>query len=82
MFASNPLVRILQTNQLTRPNYKDWLWNLKIVLSFEKLNYVIDQDSTPIPARSTPAQRATHEKWADNDNKARCYVLTSMSNEL
>nr|XP_029122178.1 guanosine nucleotide diphosphate dissociation inhibitor 2 [Elaeis guineensis] len=40
------------------------------------------KDLPVLPAHPTPDQRATHEKWLDDDNKARCYVLVSMSNEL
>ena len=45
MLASNPLARILKINHLTGTNYKDWLRNLKIVLTFEKLGHVLDQES-------------------------------------
>ena len=55
---------------------------MKIILSSEKLAYVFDQDLPPLPACPTADQRASHEKWLDNDNKVRCYVLASMSNEL
>ncbi len=35
-----------------------------------------------LPARATNEQRETHAKWLDDDNKVRCYILASMSNEL
>ena len=35
MSASNLLARILETNRLIGSNFKDWLQNLKIILSFE-----------------------------------------------
>ncbi|XP_073105629.1 uncharacterized protein [Elaeis guineensis] len=79
MAASNLLAWIIETNHLTGPNFKDWLRNLKIILSSKKIAYVLDQDLTPLPAHLTPDQRASHEKWLDDDNKVRCYV---MSNEL
>ena len=41
--ASSFLLRsILDTNKLTGTNYVDWLRNLKIVLSQEKLSYILD----------------------------------------
>ncbi|XP_020081118.1 uncharacterized protein LOC109704754 [Ananas comosus] len=35
-----------------------------------------------LPNRPTADQRATQEKWTDDDNKVRCYILASISNEL
>ena len=43
MSSSNPLAHILETNKLTEINYKDWLRNFRIVLSSEKLTYVLNQ---------------------------------------
>ena len=82
MSASNPPARIFETNKLTGSNFKDWLQNLKIILNSEKLTYVLDQDLSPLPIHLTVDQRASHEKWLDDDNKVRCYVLASTSNEL
>ena len=44
MLASNPLAHILEINHLTGTNYKDWLKNLRIVLTLEKLSHVLDQN--------------------------------------
>ena len=82
MSASNPLARILDTHRLTGPNYKDWLRNYKIVLGFEKLTHVLDQEPPTLPARPSIEQRASLKKWIDKDNKARYYMLGSMSDEL
>ena len=82
MSASNPLARILDTHRLTGPNYKDWLRNYKIVLGSEKLTHVLDQDPPTLPARPSTEQRASLDKWTDEDNKARYYMLDSMSDEL
>ena len=42
MASSLSLCSILDANKLTEPNYVDWLRNLKIVLSQEKLSYILD----------------------------------------
>ena len=55
---------------------------MKIVLSSEKLTYVLDQDLPPLLARPTADQKASHKKWLDDDNKIRCYMLASMFNKL
>ena len=82
MSGTNPLARILETNRLTGLNFKDWLRNIKIVLSFEKLSHVLDQDIPVLPDHPNARQTAAHEKWVDDNNKVRCYMLASMSNEL
>ncbi|PIM98492.1 hypothetical protein CDL12_29029 [Handroanthus impetiginosus] len=42
--AKNPLSVILKANKLTGPNYGDWLRNLKIVLDFEKMTFILTQN--------------------------------------
>ena len=58
MSSFNLLVRILDTDRLIGINYKDWLRNLRIVLSFEKLTYVLDQDMPVLSAHPSPDQQA------------------------
>ena len=82
MSASNPLARILDTHRLTGPNYKDWLRNYKIVFGSKKLTHVLDQDPLTLSPHPSIEQRASQEKWIDEDNKARYYMLGSMSDEL
>ena len=82
MSASNPVARILETNRLTDNDYKDWLRNLKILLTSEKLSHVLDQDLVVLPNHPTAEQRAAFEKWMDEDSRVKCYVLASMSSKL
>ena len=35
-----------------------------------------------LPNHPTTEQRAAYEKWTDEENQVKCYVLASMSNEL
>ena len=82
MSASNPLTHIFETNCLIDNNFKDWIKNLRIVLTSEKLSHVLDQDRIVLPNYPTVEQRATFEKWMNEDSRIKCYVLASMSNEL
>ena len=56
MSNSNPLAHIHDTNRLTKTNYKDWLRSLRIILSFEKLTHILDQDMPLLPARPSTDQ--------------------------
>ena len=77
MSMSNPLARIQDTHRLTESNYKDWLWNFKIILGSEKLTHVLGQDPPTLPAYPSTDQRASLGKWTDDDNKVRYYMLGS-----
>ncbi|XP_075473855.1 uncharacterized protein LOC142504897 [Primulina tabacum] len=83
MTSRNPLSIILDQNKLTGPNYNDWFRNLKIVLSSEKILYVLDK-KPPKEAASdiSETELAKLEKWWDHDLQAKSYMLASMSNEL
>ena len=65
MSASNPLARIFESNRLTRINYKDWLRNLRIVLTFKKLGHVLDQELLVLSNHPTTEQKIAYEKWTD-----------------
>ncbi|KZT75308.1 hypothetical protein F511_47667 [Dorcoceras hygrometricum] len=79
----NSLAAILNCNKFTGLNYQDWLRNLKIVLASEKLLYTLEK--TPpkeAPADASPEELAKLDKWWDDELKARCYVIASMSKEM
>ncbi|KAG6468577.1 hypothetical protein ZIOFF_073265 [Zingiber officinale] len=83
MASRNPLSVILDQNKLTGPNYSDWIRNLKIILTYEKIAYTLDK--TPpkeAPVNTTPDELEKLEKWLDHNLQVRCYMLASMSNEL
>ncbi|XP_020112156.1 uncharacterized protein LOC109726774 [Ananas comosus] len=80
MAGSNLLAKILDTNCLIRPNFIDWLRNLRIVLNSEKLAYVLNIEALAVPENITAQQRVARNKWTDDDMKVKCYML--LNNEL
>ncbi|KAL6494286.1 hypothetical protein OROGR_031086 [Orobanche gracilis] len=82
--AKNPLGILLEKNQLTCPNFVDWLRNLMIVLSMESLGYVLEADIPPTPVRTRANQEDidVHEKWVKDDVLVHGYMMGSMNNEL
>lgn len=83
MASTNSISSMLYTNRLTGINYRDWLRNLKIVLKYEKIAYVLDDPIPPIPEDGSPEEViSAYIKWVDDDEKARCIILASMNNEL
>ena len=82
MSVTNSLAHIFKTNRLTGTNYKDWLNNLRSILTSEKLSHILDQDLVVLSNHPTTDQRAAFKKWMDEDSQVKCYVLASMSNKL
>jgi hypothetical protein len=81
--TSNALSLILTKSQLVGENFINWKRNLIIVLTAEKLKYVLTEPCSPKPTRqSTPEQKESYEKWVSSDEMARCYILGSISNVL
>ncbi|KZT75351.1 hypothetical protein F511_47622 [Dorcoceras hygrometricum] len=79
----NPLDAILDSNKFTGLNYQDWLRNLNLVLASEKLLYTIEKcPPKEAPADISPEELVTLKQWWDDEVKARCYVMASMSNEM
>ena len=82
--ASNLSLRgILDANKLTGPNYVDWLRNLRIVLTQEKLSYILDSlDPIMIGEDASEEDIANYKMWKNDSTTVGCIMLASMSNEL
>ncbi|EOX98948.1 Polyprotein-like protein [Theobroma cacao] len=79
----NPLSKILDDNRLSGPYYIDWQRNLTIVLTIEKIAYVLTTDPPELPkTNATDEQKNAFSKWHDADELAKCYILASMTNVL
>ncbi len=80
---SNILASILDHNRLTGPNLSDWLRNLKLILNLERIGYILDSKVPgPLPLEATQEEHDILDKWKEHDMRAKCYMLSSMSNEL
>ena len=83
MASSLSLRSILDTNKLTGPNYMDWLRNLKIILSSEKISYILDTPGlNPLGDDATEEDMATYKIWQNDSLTVKCIILASMTNEL
>lgn len=83
MASSLSLRGILDANKLTGPNYVDWLRNLKIVLTQEKIFYILETlDLGDLGDDATEEEVATHKMWKNDSVTVKCIILASMSNEL
>ena len=82
--SKSALSTLLEKNTLINgDNFVDWKRNLMLVLTFEKLKWVID---TPCPkepdAKSSNDTLKAYNDWKDANDMARCYIMASISNVL
>ncbi|XP_024031025.1 uncharacterized protein LOC112094433 [Morus notabilis] len=82
MYAS-ALSSILNKHTLTDENFTDWKRNLNIVLTFEKLNFILNTPCPPEPLVDAPNEIfLAYQCWKDSNDMARCYMMASMSTVL
>ena len=83
MTSNLSLRGILDANKLISPNYVDWLRNLRIVLTQEKLFYILDSsDPELIGEDASEEEKVMLNMWLNDSMTVRCIMLASMSNEL
>ena len=83
MASSLSLRRILDSNKLTDPNYVDWLKNLKIELTQEKLSYILDiLEPQEVGDDAIEEEVSIYRMWKNDSLTIKCIILASMSNEL
>ncbi|XP_077223453.1 uncharacterized protein LOC143857066 [Tasmannia lanceolata] len=83
MTSFNSLARILEDNKLTDPNYIDWKRNLMPVLTAAKLYWFLRLLNLKKPTNdASQAKRDRRQKWTDDNEIAKCYILGSISNVL
>ena len=74
---------ILDNNKLTSSKFLEWFRNLKIIIRYEKIAYVLNRPfpkSPPVEA-SNSDQNAYQKHKADSEI-ASCIMLASMTTEL
>ena len=73
---------ILDAHKLTGPNFADWLQNLRIVLTSEKLDYVLNSLLSKAPVEDALfEEHREYQTWMDEANVAQCIMLASMNSE-
>ncbi|XP_030964317.1 uncharacterized protein LOC115985517 [Quercus lobata] len=83
MASFSPLVAILNQNKLTRSNYVDWKRNLDIVLTIEEHKFVLYKPCPNFPSfDAPPEEKQQYDHWQKSNEKAKCYILESISNVL
>ena len=82
MLLSNTLCDILDANKLTSLNFTDWYQNLKIILTAEKIMYVLEEIVLEPSEGASKEDVLQYKKYYDDSTLVQCYMLSSMSFEL
>ncbi|KAM2914482.1 hypothetical protein COP2_045003 [Malus domestica] len=82
--VGSTLAKILDKHCLEGHNFPSWYRNFKILLTLEKIVYVLDKAPPHIPLgpEATEDERAKYDKHVEDDTQAKCYLLASMNEEL
>ncbi|KAM2279554.1 hypothetical protein ACFX1S_040381 [Malus domestica] len=82
--VGSTLSKILDKHCLEGHNFPSWYCNVKIILTLEKIVYVLNKAPPHIPLGpdATKDERATYDKHVADDTQAKCYMLASMNEEL
>ncbi|XP_068329688.1 uncharacterized protein [Pyrus communis] len=82
--VGSTLAKILDKHCLEGHNFPSWYRNAKILLTLEKIVYVLDKAPPHIPLgpSATEDERAKFDKHIEDDTQAKCYLLASMNEEL
>ncbi|KAK0608679.1 hypothetical protein LWI29_034236 [Acer saccharum] len=80
---STALLQIIANEKLTGDNYTKWKHNINAMLVTKDLKFVLTEECPPAPtAHAAQRVREAYEKWVSSDEKARTYLLASMTDVL
>ncbi|XP_073121767.1 uncharacterized protein [Henckelia pumila] len=83
MAMGNPIMSLLANNTLTGENFPKWKSNINIVPVSENNRFVLTDECPPIPpTNATRAVKEPYDRWIAFNNKAKAYMLASMSDSL
>ena len=77
---SYALLSILANDKLTGDNYTKWINNINAILVTKDLKFVLTEECPPQPVVNVAQTvREAYEKWISENEKARIYLLASMT---
>ncbi|KAA0046028.1 gag/pol protein [Cucumis melo var. makuwa] len=80
---SSLIIALLKKDQLTGKNYATWKSKLNMILVIADLCFVLMEECHPFPTKyASQSVRDAYDCWTKANDKARLYILASMSNIL
>ncbi|XP_022152352.1 uncharacterized protein LOC111020095 [Momordica charantia] len=80
---STSIIALLAAQRLNGENYKQWKSNLNTILVIDDLKFVLQEDCPQASApNATVAVRIAYDRWIKANDKAKVYILASISDVL
>ncbi|KAA0042194.1 Retrovirus-related Pol polyprotein from transposon TNT 1-94 [Cucumis melo var. makuwa] len=80
---SSSIIALLKKDQLIDENYATWKSKLDMILVIANLCFVLMEECPPFPTQNaSQSVRDVYDRWIKANDKARLYILASMSNIL
>ncbi|XP_038882362.1 uncharacterized protein LOC120073628 [Benincasa hispida] len=77
---NNSIIQLLASEKLNGDNYSAWKSNLSTILVVDDLRFVLIEECPQAPASNANRTiREAYDRWAKANEKARIYILASMS---
>ena len=80
---NSSIVQLLASEKLNGDNYAAWKSNLNTILVVDDLRFVLTEECPQNPAsNANRTSRDAYDRWIKANEKARVYILASMSDVL
>ena len=75
MSSNNHLCSIIDVNRLTGLNFTDWLRNVKTLLKYERIAYVLEEDG-PVECALDACEDEVwkYQQWQEDSTMIQCYM--------
>ncbi|TYK29682.1 gag/pol protein [Cucumis melo var. makuwa] len=80
---NSSIVQLLASEKLNGDNYVAWKSNLNTILVVDDLRFILTEECSQTPTlNANRASRKAYDRWIKANEKARVYILASMSDVL
>ncbi|KAA0056365.1 gag/pol protein [Cucumis melo var. makuwa] len=80
---NSSIVQLLASEKLNGDNYATWKSNLNTILVADDLRFVLTEECPQtLASNANRASRKAYDRWIKANEKARVYILASMSDVL
>lgn len=81
--SGNPITALIAQEKLTGENFTKWKSNMNLLLVSKNHKFVLNEECPKEPSANAPKHvRDKYEAWIHSNNKAKYYILVSMSDVL
>ncbi|XP_038888931.1 uncharacterized protein LOC120078705 [Benincasa hispida] len=80
---SNLIIQLLAFDKFNGENYSNWKSNINTILVVDDLRFVLMEEHPPVPSSTATGNvRDVYDRWVRANEKARAYIMASISDVL